>query len=279
MPMQSENQLIETFTGKSSLEQCSTDQWTDLTSQYPAFALGHYFRAKQLLKSPGANKEQLTRAKQAAALHFNDALWLDFLLHTGPRHAEAPTATEDQLQAAASPVAPDSEQTAPESPATASSREKQPDSEAEQEAARLSEVLSKQLADFKKPVAQDAKLEVQREPLYKVDYFASQGIAASKQLDVLGKKVRKFTDWLKEMKQLTPDRSGVPQLNTSAQEEAQAALKAEASLKNEPIWTQSMAEVLISQGKVDQAKEVYQKLSLLYPEKSAYFASKIDLLQ
>jgi len=40
-----------------------------------------------------------------------------------------------------------------------------------------------------------------------------------------------------------------------------------------------MAEVLINQGKSVQAREVYQKLSLLYPEKSAYFASKIDLLQ
>jgi hypothetical protein len=143
---------------------------------------------------------------------------------------------------------------------------------------RLSAVLSAQLADFKKPVEEDARLEVDREPLYKVDYFASQGISVLKNQDGFDRKVRRFTDWLKEMKQQGTGTAG-PQLNTTPQEEAQAAEKAEKSLKNEPVWTESMAEVLLSQGKTTQAREVYLKLSLLYPEKSTYFASKIDLLQ
>ena len=37
-----------------------------------------------------------------------------------------------------------------------------------------------------------------------------------------------------------------------------------------------MAEVLLQQSKNHKAIEVYQKLSLLNPSKSAYFAAKID---
>ena len=70
-----------------------------------------------------------------------------------------------------------------------------------------------------------------------------------------------------------------PKLNTTPEQEKEAADKAEQSLLNTPVWTESMAEILAGQGKVSQAREVYQKLSLLYPEKSSYFASKIDLLQ
>jgi len=306
--MQSEKQLIQAFTGKSCLQDSSAHQWAEITAKYPAFTLGHYFRAKKQLTeqkaNPAADKQAQNRSlQQAAATHFNDILWLDYLLkqdfspveaiqstkqapvlepaksgdkaHSAPFHTNSTNNKGETLEpltgnAAVQEVIPNS--------VAATTNEVEVEAPAPQ-SNRLTAVLSAQLADFKKPLKEDARLEVEREPLYKVDYFASQGISILKNQDGLDKKVRKFTDWLKEMKQQTPDNNGVPKLNTTPQEEAQAAQKAEASLKIAPIWTESMAEVLISQGKSAQAREVYQKLSLLYPEKSAYFASKIDLLQ
>ena len=40
-----------------------------------------------------------------------------------------------------------------------------------------------------------------------------------------------------------------------------------------------MAEVFIQQGKIEKAHDIYKKLSLLNPAKSAYFAAKIELLK
>ena len=41
----------------------------------------------------------------------------------------------------------------------------------------------------------------------------------------------------------------------------------------------AMAEVLVKQDKLEQAIEMYEKLSLNYPAKSAYFAAKIKSLK
>ncbi|GEM_PF-3564396 len=41
------------------------------------------------------------------------------------------------------------------------------------------------------------------------------------------------------------------------------------------IVSETLAELLASQGHIKEANEMYRKLSLLYPEKSSYFASKI----
>jgi len=286
--MHLENQLIETFTGKATLDDTTVQQWTAIADRYPAFNLGHYFKAKKL---GGAENEQTAKQRHRAALYFNDIRWLDYLLKAGAVSQPPTGALTEQAPEAATAAATQTQTDVMASedrsaagnitPATADlpAGEAVPeDLPHEQQNSRVSAVLSAQLADFKKPVEADARLEVEREPLYKVDYFASQGISLLKSQDGFDKKVRKFTDWLKEIKQQGAG-AAAPQLNTTPQEEALAAEKAEQSLKNEPVWTESMAEVLAEQGKAAQAREVYQKLSLLYPEKSSYFASKIDLLQ
>lgn len=47
----------------------------------------------------------------------------------------------------------------------------------------------------------------------------------------------------------------------------------------EDITSESMAEVYLRQHKYAKAIEIYQKLSLLYPEKSIYFASKVEKIK
>jgi len=54
---------------------------------------------------------------------------------------------------------------------------------------------------------------------------------------------------------------------------------AENSNAEPEVLTEAMAEVFAKQGKMSKAGEVYQKLSLLNPDKSAYFAAKIENLK
>ncbi len=54
---------------------------------------------------------------------------------------------------------------------------------------------------------------------------------------------------------------------------------AEHSLAERHVVTEAMAEVWIKQGNKAKAEEIYRKLSLLDPPKTAYFAAKIDELK
>lgn len=45
------------------------------------------------------------------------------------------------------------------------------------------------------------------------------------------------------------------------------------------LVSESLAAILAKQGKTEKAREMYQKLSLKYPQKSAYFASQIENLK
>lgn len=144
----------------------------------------------------------------------------------------------------------------------------------------IASVLSNQIADFKKPISEDAKLEFEAEPLFKVDYFASQGIKidlTKQPQDKLTVQLRRFTDWLKQIK---GQGTNPPQdLGTDPELEKAIANIAKTSIAAREIVTETMADVFIKQGKVDKAIQLYIKLSFLDPEKSAYFAGKIQQLK
>ncbi len=116
------------------------------------------------------------------------------------------------------------------------------------------------------------------EPMHLVDYFASQGIKLSdteQTSDKLGKQLKSFTEWLKVMKKInTPENE-----NSAKIGDISIIAMAEKSNSNGETITESMAEVLIQQGKATKAIEVYKKLSLLNPSKIAYFAAKIEQLK
>lgn len=116
------------------------------------------------------------------------------------------------------------------------------------------------------------------EPYHTIDYFASQGIKLTldeNPSDALGKQVKSFTEWLKSMKRLPQkDREVIPD---RVLEQAVQTIAAH-SIEGKDVLTETMAEVLAKQGMREKARVVYEKLSLLNPDKRAYFATKIEQL-
>ena len=116
------------------------------------------------------------------------------------------------------------------------------------------------------------------EPMHLVDYFASQGIKLTEEVqtaDKLGKQLKSFTEWLKTMKKIHEPATDT---NTGQSDIAIQTLAEKSNAEGE-IITEAMAEVFARQGKAGKAIELYQKLSLLNPLKSAYFAAKIEQLK
>jgi hypothetical protein len=147
--------------------------------------------------------------------------------------------------------------------------------------AKIASILSQSFETFKKPVVAEDKLEINahQDKLHTVDYFASQGIhidLTKIPQDKLTTKLRKFTDWLKDMKQLNPNPID---LGTSVESELAVAENALVSNQSKEILTETMADVLAKQGQIDKAIQLYIKLSFSNPEKTAYFAAKIQQLK
>ena len=145
--------------------------------------------------------------------------------------------------------------------------------------AKISSLLSGQLADFKKPLTDADQLGLPKDPMHTIDYFASQGIKIDlSQIpqDKLTTHLRRFTDWLKYMKSENPNPID---LGTRKDLEEAVALIAHSSNESKEVLTESMADVLQKQGQIDKAIQLYIKLSFLNPEKSAYFAAKIQHLK
>ena len=155
---------------------------------------------------------------------------------------------------------------------------------------RLKEVEERKVeveVDVEREKVEERKVEVEREkvevveeemifePLFASDYFASQGIKLSEDIqsgDKLGKQLKSFTEWLKGMKKVHENKES----SVSEQIDITVQHLAEKSNLDANIITESMAEAYLQQGKMKKARETFEKLSLLNPAKSAYFAAKIE---
>jgi hypothetical protein len=129
------------------------------------------------------------------------------------------------------------------------------------------------------PIVKSPTSDMIFEPYHTVDYFASQGIKLKddeKPKDKLGQQLRSFTDWLKTMKRLP-----VTQIAASTQPALEKKVEemASVSLVDREVLTEAMAQVWEKQGNHAKAIDIYSKLSLLEPSKSAYFAAKIEHLK
>ena len=62
-------------------------------------------------------------------------------------------------------------------------------------------------------------------------------------------------------------------------EDEKGDLASESSRINENLVSENLAIILTKQGKINKAIEIYRKLILKYPEKTSYFASRIESLE
>ena len=80
--------------------------------------------------------------------------------------------------------------------------------------------------------------------------------------------------------QLSPLESGIVERIVAEEGEADGDIVTEAAFDDDDdLASEELAEIYLSQGLKDMAKETYRKLSLLNPEKSVYFAELIAKIE
>lgn len=156
--------------------------------------------------------------------------------------------------------------------------------------------------------------EIWIQPASADDYFLQQGIHVSNDLpeadEILHQEqteeekekalmvVMSFSEWLKHIsshnKKAKEEEADKKALKTMWQQQKLAAAIEEESdeipeqvfemavnsiSRKDELVSESLAEVYAKQGKKEKAIGMYQKLSLLNPEKNTYFAAKIENLQ
>lgn len=268
---------------KNTLQEIPVEALQDLTAEYPYFALGQYLLSSKLQQG---DEKAFEKQFQKTLVYFHNPLWLKYQLPGKQIERQTPVLVQDAPVFSANPFL---------------NTETQP-----VEHDLIEAVVLRQEADYSTPTETSDALEaavvapsaeittvskdsenqtIQRdEPFifhayHTVDYFASQGIklrAEAPQADKLGKQLKSFTEWLKTMRRL-PETSVVEILHKI--NEGEIAQIAAHSLEEKEVLTEAMAEVLVKQGKLDKARELYGKLSLLNPHKSTYFAAKIEDLK
>ncbi|MBL0232732.1 MAG: hypothetical protein IPQ08_03605 [Chitinophagaceae bacterium] len=239
------DQLVRTLLQKDTLEQCSLGELRDYASRFP------YFGAAQLLltkKLQSENSEEYTEHLKRTYSFFHNPLWVETIL-------------EDKGNAAI------------EMAEIVTNQENEP------EPIETIPALEVKTIGLEPMPLSSSKEELLFEPFHTVDYFASQGIKLKeeeKPQDKFGQQLLSFTEWLKTLRKTPPSEAGtqVPALAEKKVEEL-----AETSLSEKQVVTEAMAEVWEKQGNHSKAIDIYQKLSLLEPAKSAYFAAKIDALK
>jgi hypothetical protein len=253
---------------------------------YPYFGLAHYFNIKNTASSKGS----FAPIAAKAALFFNTPFLLRANLYNENAALENATIidkkvifsddNEQEIDVIKATEQQDLPQIKQETTAAFEKVNNNTVSIAEEVLNTADNILPSESTDTldKVPDSIVTKEEMIFEPLFASDYFASQGIKLSEVIagdDKLGKQLKSFTSWLKTMKKVHPDK--LPLVN----EMVEKAVQYQAAISNMGIEvvTEAMADAFILQGKQIRAIEVYEKLSLLNPLKSAYFAAKIEQLK
>jgi hypothetical protein len=264
------HELTQSIAGKSSLRDCSLYELQQLTNQYPYFAPAQFLLVRKLKED---NSTLLKEYSGKVGLYFQDSVWYHHLLHLPDAKQTSDNGTTHHHPAPWNPVAM-------ETPATYEEVVDQTGHElAESKRQHSQPELLIEIPKRRFEPIDDSKTELTFEPYHTIDYFASQGIKQQeeeKPKDRFTLQLKSFTEWLKVMKKLpvTEIASAI-----SASDEKKVEQMAEVSINDREVVTETMAEVWEKQGNHEKARETYEKLSLLVPDKSSYFAAKIDQLK
>jgi tetratricopeptide (TPR) repeat protein len=292
------------------LQDKTKEELAEVITRYPYFGFAQFLFAKKFNNEAG---ESASKQLQQAALNFPNPFWFDYLLRENISSfgTEAKTVTQaeavfhDREGTVAEVIAAEEEKQ--EDHSRKISKEEhdlteiivdetlqgsndeikfEPGDEIESEEGvdeaereKLSKLIEQHLSEFKKPIDSNEEIPIATRVYHAIDYFASQGIKLDPRLlsqDMLGNKVRKFTDWLKQVKRLNENPTD---LGTDMETEHVIEKIAQSSNEGKDVITEAMAEVLQKQGKKEKAIQLYQKLSFLNPSKSTYFAAKINELK
>ena len=260
------NKLTFSLFRKKSLEECSIEEIEHLARQYP------YFSSAQLLlaaRQKQADHADFEKQLVSTSLYVNHPLWLDHLLSSKPSKKMV---IEEKIIATEVDEEPNNDELVLER-----SRHEFVNASHSQSEEKSTSAHLPALPVIEKAEPKDEALVF--EPYYTVDYFASQGIKTvveEKPKDRLGQQLKSFTEWLKTIRQMPPQQ--IASMNDAGSEEKVVQL-ASHSLAEENVDTEAMAEVWIKQGQPEKAVKIYEKLSLLNPSKSSYFALLIENLK
>lgn len=132
------------------------------------------------------------------------------------------------------------------------------------------------------------------QPLYTDDYFAYKRLKDPENADELSvqgeAEMKSFTSWLRQIKDNFSGRSNKDwyhqQLHRIYEEDEEPEVSEtvekmamDSITFNNDIVSETLAEIWVRQRQYQQAIRIYQKLSLLNPDKNAYFAQKIQELK
>ncbi|HEY2726992.1 MAG TPA: hypothetical protein VGI61_07460 [Parafilimonas sp.] len=289
--------ILQDYFKTSLLQDVSAEQLSQLINDHPYHGAAYFLLAKKLYTPKETGYEN---ALQKAALHFPNELWFHFSLNEDEKDelpenniaveknetAENETVNltnlkiehvnnNEEKNITEQTTETDTEEIKQEQDEDESSEQNSEADNAINE--RLNSMLQQQASAFEKPI-ETTEIPIESTPYHRVDYFDSQGIKLDEEKtdDKLGIRLKRFTEWLKQMKRINPN---VAELTTDEAGESKVKTMAEHSNENEEIATEAMAEVLIKQGKPEQAIQIYEKLSFINPSKSAYFAAKIEELK
>jgi len=265
--MQHNQAIFESLFSRNFSDTGNTGFLEELTEKHPYFSPAQFFLLEKLQGDDAAFEKQAVKT----GILFNNPRWLHFQLNETASVTETETLTESPAEAP--------EETAVQAAIT--EVDDLPDNTETPDPGifRQEKEIEPMHIELKMPEEKAGLSEAMLfEPMHMVDYFASQGIKLSDDVqtaDKLGKQLKSFTEWLKTMKKVhTETEAGNP-----VKTDASVQILAENSNAEAEVLTEAMAEVFARQGKMAKAKEVYQKLSLLNPAKSTYFAAKLENLK
>jgi hypothetical protein len=259
-------------------EECSIGDIKEFSQKHPYSLAGHLLLSQKLKDNKENHKEQW----QKALLYFNNPLLANYFFNRKAQKVLVPDGkkipiikeqVDDTEHHLASPIKNAVNLSLLQEDEVLSSDEDQmPDGNSESANEDAFSIPPLKI----EPISTETSALIFT-PYYTVDYFASQGIKLNEvaATDRFGKQLKSFTEWLKEMRRL-PD---APKSSLQTKEEITIEKMAENSIVGENAYTEAMADVWIKQGEWQKAIEVYQKLSLIIPAKSAYFAAKIEHLK
>ena len=293
------NSLAEIIYNKK-FDECTVEELQQLTKKYPYFNAGHLLAVK---KTQLENESLLPEFLQKASLHFHPLILNSVLVETGNAKIilakGSETITQPFIQPEAETISNNQQLTGEEqlvknNPQTEICKvEPTPNFEPsiliiEQPLTTIEEPVTRnQQPTTSNQQSATSNEDLTFEPFHTVDYFASQGIKIKldeNATDKFSKQLKSFTEWLKTMKKLpTGETIAEPATNnfnsTASTVETKIEQLAEISLNKADVITEAMAEVWEKQGNTEKAIEIYQKLSLLEPTKSPYFATRISDLK